>query len=337
MSYYEFKYRCYRTLMDRKILNEVSRNVALQENKNRLLVWLDAFLSLFIYGTIYTEYQALNFINRTPKNRRTFVTVLWLVQMLDKYNPKEFRNYFHDKRLFNKTFSNLLNREWKSINKENETLESIFEFFLTHNKKIVLKKATGCSGKQVYVSSKEDTAEELWTLINNDGYNLIEESIENEASIKAFNPTSLNTIRIVTVRSNDYFKIICACLRIGAKGSKVDNVSCGGTSARINVATGCLDSVFYANAYRETSNSQTGRNEIGFEIPYWDETINLVSEASKRIPQIHIVGWDVAITPNGPALIEGNESFHTVVMQIYANKDEYGLKALFIEALSHIK
>lgn len=189
----------------------------------------------------------------------------------------------------------------------------------------------------MYVSTPEDTVETLLDNINKNGFNLAEEAIVNEESIRAFNPTSLNTIRIVTVRSGDYFKIICACLRIGAKGSSVDNVSSGGTSARINLETHKLDSVFFANAYREIPTSQSGRNDIGFEIPYWKETVKLVEEASKKIPQIHIVGWDVAITPKGPALIEGNESFHTDVMQVYASATEPGIKDVFCEALTHIE
>lgn len=133
---------------------------------------------------------------------------------------------------------------------------------------ILLKKSGGCSGKQVYVSKETDTKQSLLDLINKEKFDLIEEAITNCEEIKRLNPTSLNTIRIVTFRSGSYFKVICACLRIGAKGALVDNVSCGGTSARINLDTHKLDSIFFANSYRETPNSQKERNEIGLTIPY---------------------------------------------------------------------
>lgn len=275
----------------------------------------------------------MNFYKRSHKNRKSFVTVLWLVEQLDKYNPQEYRSLFHDKRKFDELFSDNLNRDWMAINGISPQLAD----FVKNHDKIVMKKSSGCSGKQVYVSTPEDTPEDIYRMINEEGYDLIEEAISNIDSIKQFNPTSLNTIRIVTVRSGDYFKIICACLRIGAKGSLVDNVSCGGTSARIDLNTNKIDSLFCANSYRETPASQTGRNEIGFEIPYWDELVELVKNASLKVPQIHIVGWDIAITKNGPALIEGNESFHTVVMQMYSKINEPGLKKSFEEALAHIK
>lgn len=326
------KYKLYVTLKRRHELAEVSNNISKKEGKCRVGVYLDVLHSLYKYGTIPTEFQALNFTNRSSENRKSFVTVLWLTEQLDKYNPQEYRKFFHDKRLFNSTFSEFLNRDWMPIEGITDELKS----FLAEHNKVVMKNASGCSGKQVYVSNEDDTTEKLLCMIKEDGFNLIEESIVNAPPIRAFNPTSLNTIRIVTVRSGDYFNIICACLRIGAKGATVDNVSCGGTSARINVETHKLDSVFFANAYREIPESQVGRNDIGFEIPFWSETVDLVTKASLKVPQIHIVGWDVAITPNGPALIEGNESFHTVVMQLYASVSEPGIKEAFAEALAHI-
>ena len=51
-----------------------------------------------------------------------------------------------------------------------------------------------------------------------------------------------------------------------------------------------------------------------------------VKEAAKLVPQIAIVAWDVAITPNGIELIEGNESFGSVIMQVYYGHQDDGLK-----------
>ena len=35
--------------------------------------------------------------------------------------------------------------------------------------------------------------------------------------------------------------------------------------------------------------------------------MNMVCEAALEIPQIGYMGWDIAFTPNGPVLVEGNE------------------------------
>jgi len=44
----------------------------------------------------------------------------------------------------------------------------------------------------------------------------------------------------------------------------------------------------------------------GFVIPYWKEIIKMTKEAAKVNDDVNVVGWDVAITENGPLIIDGN-------------------------------
>lgn len=62
--------------------------------------------------------------------------------------------------------------------------------------------------------------------------------------------------------------------------------------------------------------SLTGINIIGFKVPLWKEVLNLVKQVSKELPQIGIMGWDVAITNKGPLLIEGNQNPGHVIYQL---------------------
>ena len=45
---------------------------------------------------------------------------------------------------------------------------------------------------------------------------------------------------------------------------------------------------------------------IGYKVPFMKEAVEMVKKAALEIPQMRYVGWDVAITPKGPAIIEGN-------------------------------
>ncbi|WP_295086886.1 sugar-transfer associated ATP-grasp domain-containing protein [Ruminococcus sp.] len=47
----------------------------------------------------------------------------------------------------------------------------------------------------------------------------------------------------------------------------------------------------------------------GTKVPYWREIVDLVIRAHKALPEIPTIGWDVAILPNGPVLIEGNDNW----------------------------
>ena len=41
-------------------------------------------------------------------------------------------------------------------------------------------------------------------------------------------------------------------------------------------------------------------------IPYWKESLETCLKAAKMVDGLGYVGWDIAVTPNGPVLIEGN-------------------------------
>ena len=50
----------------------------------------------------------------------------------------------------------------------------------------------------------------------------------------------------------------------------------------------------------------TGFDFANAHIPHVDKAIELVKSAARLIPEVRYVGWDVAITVDGAAIIEGN-------------------------------
>ena len=44
----------------------------------------------------------------------------------------------------------------------------------------------------------------------------------------------------------------------------------------------------------------------GYQIPYWDKVMDICREAAHKVPQMGYIGWDVAITKDGPLFIEAN-------------------------------
>lgn len=61
----------------------------------------------------------------------------------------------------------------------------------------------------------------------------------------------------------------------------------------------------YFNVYDR--HPDTGVEFVGYQLPMVPEAIALAKEAAHEIPQVAHVGWDMAITPTGPAIIEGND------------------------------
>lgn len=59
----------------------------------------------------------------------------------------------------------------------------------------------------------------------------------------------------------------------------------------------------------------TGRALVGFELPQWRRSVELVLEASAHFPGLRLQNWDVAICPDGPVLVELNTESELAVPQ----------------------
>jgi hypothetical protein len=52
-----------------------------------------------------------------------------------------------------------------------------------------------------------------------------------------------------------------------------------------------------------------------FQIPYWDDLKKIAIKAQKKFHLINSIGWDIAITHEGPVILEANQYWGTVGLQ----------------------
>ena len=146
-------------------------------------------------------------------------------------------------------------------------------------------------------------------------------------------PSGLNTIRIFTqLNRNDEVEFLGARLRLTVD-SEVDNLAAGNLAAPIDINTGIVNgkAVYSDITKSDESLHPITKQEIeGFKIPFWDKTIVMVKEAAKMHPQNRSIGWDVAITNNGPELLEGNHNWCKLLWQLPVKK---GMKEELVKYL----
>ena len=53
----------------------------------------------------------------------------------------------------------------------------------------------------------------------------------------------------------------------------------------------------------------------GFEIPFFKEAVEMAKDLHSKLYRIHSIGWDIAITPDGPVFIEGNSLWEISLIQ----------------------
>ena len=146
---------------------------------------------------------------------------------------------------------------------------------------------------------------------------LVQDFIYQHRAMSILNPTSVNTIRIISTRWNQKTCILAAMVRIGVDEQLVDNASSGGTFVGINVAEGTLMKYgYYYNKKREENHPVSGITYEGFRIPFWKESIALIKKIHPIIFGLSTIGWDIAITDEGPVIIEINWNYSIKGIQI---------------------
>lgn len=318
-----------RSPKQRKTFSSVIKNVAAITGKSKATVLGDVVYSGFKYGSTAQEYENLKFYERTKQNRATFITSYYNLQNYSRLNSHEDREVFRDKVRFNTTFSDYIGREWVLIDqKEPEVIED----FLERHTSIIIKPRFGDSGKDIaFFDSEADANVTLEEIAKKYSGFLAEEILVNHNDIKVLNPSSLNTIRIITIVTKRDVEFLYAGIRIGAPNSRVDNISMGGKVAAIDLNTGAIKSGFLS---KTTSEVQFKIDDYtGKIIPCWGELLSFVKRAARTVPGVRYVAWDVAITPKGPALIEGNHSSGNTITQASIDIDSPGLRPRLEEIL----
>lgn len=136
---------------------------------------------------------------------------------------------------------------------------------------------------------------------------LIQECVKQHRDMAALNPTSVNTMRILSYRSGMEVLIIYSVVRIGRSGAVVDNQCAGGISTTISKDGKLGKEAFGGFSTDNIEKTDTGIALEGYQLPSYDKAVEMVKRLHLRLPFFNILGWDVAIQEDGePVLIEFN-------------------------------
>ncbi len=149
---------------------------------------------------------------------------------------------------------------------------------------------------------------------------LFQEVPEQQRDIAMIYPYSLNTMRIDTyLDSCGNISLMTGLMRFGTGGRVVDNISTGGIFVPVDMETGRLKQKAFqllehgGNIY--VSHPDTGFVFEGFEVPFFQEVQEMLVALVRMLPDI-LLGWDVALTSEGPVIIEGSQWYSPRVSEM---------------------
>ena len=137
---------------------------------------------------------------------------------------------------------------------------------------------------------------------------IIQKKVLQHPEMSRLNPTSLNTLRVLSYHHGDEVFVLYTVVRIGRKDKIVDNETSGGINADINLENGQIrDCAYGTPPEKRILTTDVGTILKGFKIPAFVEVLSIVKELHKRLPYFSLIGWDFGVDNTGkPVLIEWN-------------------------------
>jgi hypothetical protein len=154
------------------------------------------------------------------------------------------------------------------------------------------------------------TPEEAANLVP--GRDFVQVAAKNHETLQSCFP-ELVTLRVFTGSAKTVNVMDC-CLQIPLKGSVISNVSKGNVCASVDMESGTLGrGTRVAGQIRDTVSPIFNIEDVGAEpfagktLPFFDEAIQMAKDLHEKVLRDHVyLGTDIALTPDGPKIIETN-------------------------------
>jgi hypothetical protein len=143
---------------------------------------------------------------------------------------------------------------------------------------------------------------------------IVQRRLEPHPGLLDLTTGALPTLRITTcLDEHGDPEIVSAVFRMSIGTNRtVDNLHAGGIASGVSLNDGTLSAA--SNLGMDASlgwleeHPDTRATIVGRKLPLWEQTKALAIQAQRAFDDRVLVGWDVAITDDGPVVVEGNSS-----------------------------
>ncbi len=302
-----------------KRMNEVLNREASLNNRSRLSIKMDYLKCVFKYKLGYVDYMKGNYANLNDTDRTKMLNGENYRALLAYLNPIKYRVTMDDKIVCNKIFHNYIKRDYIDLR---VTSLSEFKRFVKEKEVVFAKLVDGFGGDGVKKIEAEniDDYEKLYKDLIEKRQFLIEEKIIQHKELDKINKFAVNNIRIVTILNDGKVTIFERILRIN--DGLTDTISSHDIQGRLDDKGNLISKMVDDDLNVFETHPVTGFKFEGIKIPFMKESIELCERAALEVPNIRFIGWDIAITKDGPEIIEVNPYPCYTNYQYYLMHDE---------------
>ena len=279
--------------------------VAKKEHRFFPALVVDTAWCVFRYGMALSDYLNYELYKRTAHERREYVSTRTENSFYETVSPSAFKKRFTVKQNFLREFKAYTRRD--CIVPGEDSFEQ-FCGFLDENPQFMAKPYDGLGGQGVQkLSAAEISDRQAYYDHCIENRIFLEQLVHQHPDLNKLCPASVNTARIMTFNDHGKPEILWMGLRVGNGVNPVDNFHANGMGVAIDMETGKLK----GNAIDKDCNlfsvhPTTGVAFDGFQLPDFQEAVDLVLKGALESDKILVIGWDVAFSDQGPVIIEAN-------------------------------
>ena len=152
-----------------------------------------------------------------------------------------------------------------------------------------------------------------------DGY-LFQRRVSPHRDVLALCGDRLSTVRVITVVRAGVPKILRACWKIPAGDNAADNFwRSGNILARLDLETGRVTATVRGTGLGLSEpghHPESGAPILGATVPNWRAVTETALGAAKILPDLALIGWDIAPVDGGALLVECNQSPDFILPQM---------------------
>lgn len=269
----------------------------------------------------YRYYDVYNKVLRESESLYGYMPETFYYVFIDEYysNPQHSKPcddknlydlYFHDVSI-PKTIFRKMQGIWLDENYDEISQEKAISMACDYGE-VILKECRfsgGGHGVKFWNSAIDDESI-IREFMKNPKDLICQSLIKQHSELSRLNPTSVNTVRIMTLVIHGKVHVLSSVLRMGVNGARVDNASSGGIVCGIKPNGQLKNEAFDAAANRYDRHPQ-GTVFESVTIPNFNECVEIATSLARRCCSVsRLISWDFAIGEDGhPILIEFNVSW----------------------------
>lgn len=272
----------------------------------------------FYPGLDSKDYFMYHFYEFRHVKRKTFITRGYSGKINRYFNGGESRQeevqLLRDKAKFNEFVSDIITRKWLVVTPENR--DEFVDFCLTQ-KEVFFKPLRRTRGEGMFRQSfaSPEEALEIYEKIKEEDY-IAEEVIKQAKELSELNSSSVNTIRVNTIKKDGVVHIVNAFLHIGREGAIHNQFK--SIFAAINLNTGIVHSeAVTVRDERSCFHLDSGKLITGFQVPSWDQVLAVVKDVHGRLKTLGYVSFDIIVQDDySVTIVEANTGGGVSLQQV---------------------